>query len=82
MDNAFRELSLPTLTAAQVQELLVPFSASDVETAIFDMKGSKSPGPDGAEFFHTHWAVIGSSVTEAVLSSPQATLSRNGIVLY
>lgn len=58
------------ITAAQNQELLEPFTATDVRDALFSMHPDKSPGPDGmnSTFFQKFWHIIGGDVTAACLS--------------
>lgn len=50
-------------------ELLKPFSASEVEAALFQMKPNKAPGADGfnAGFFQTHWNLVKPCILSAVL---------------
>lgn len=58
------------LTIAQQQELLIPVTATtDVMEVVKDLPVDKSPGIDGfnAEFFKTHWEIIGTEVTEGIL---------------
>lgn len=47
-----------------------PFLAEEIEKAVFMMGPNKAPGPDGftAGFYQTHWDLVGSSVTGAVLN--------------
>lgn len=46
-----------------------PFTAREVEKALFMMGANKAPGPDGfnAGFYQVHWETVGPSVTNAVL---------------
>jgi hypothetical protein len=46
-----------------------PFTAEEVERALFQMSPHKAPGPNGfrAGFFQKHWALVKDSVVEAVL---------------
>jgi hypothetical protein len=49
--------------------LVRPFTAQEVERALFMMGLCKAPGPDGfmAGFCQTHWETVGPSGTNAVL---------------
>jgi len=47
------------------------FSAEETEKAVFMMGPNKAPGPDGFTvgfYYQTHWDLVGSSVTGAVLN--------------
>jgi hypothetical protein len=50
-------------------ELTKPFTAAEVEKALFMMGANKAPGPNGfrAGFYQHHWNLLGPSVTRAVL---------------
>ena len=58
------------ITAEQNQELLEPFTATDVRDALFSMHPDKSPGLDGMNpaFFQKFWHIVGGDVTAACLS--------------
>ena len=61
---------VPTrVTDLMNEELDRPFSAQEVEKALFMMGASKAPGPNGfiAGFYQSHWETVGPSVTNAVL---------------
>ena len=60
----------PILSEARRSFLLKEFSEKDVKDALFDITGSKSPGPDGfsSSFFQDNWDVVKRDVCEAVLS--------------
>jgi hypothetical protein len=47
-----------------------PFTATEIEKALFMMHPHKAPGPDGftAGFFQRHWGLIGPDVCAAVLT--------------
>jgi hypothetical protein len=49
-------------------KLIVSFSDSEIEVALFQMGPMKSPGPDGlpALFFQRHWSLLRSHVCRAV----------------
>lgn len=51
------------------ESLLAPYTAQEIEKALFMMGANKAPGPDGftAGFFQTHWSTVGQSVTNAVM---------------
>ena len=50
-------------------DLTKPYTAEEVERALFMMDTNKAPGPDGftAGFFQYHWDTLGPNVTTAVL---------------
>jgi hypothetical protein len=45
-------------------ELMRPFTADEIQFALFQMAPLKAPGPDGlnASFFQTNWAIMGDEV--------------------
>ncbi|GLT38165.1 hypothetical protein SLA2020_124300 [Shorea laevis] len=57
------------LTAEESEELCRPFTAREVETALFSIPSNKSPGPDGftSGFYKAAWSIIKNDVTAAVL---------------
>jgi hypothetical protein len=57
------------VTAPTNDALDAPYTAQEVDKALAMMGVNKAPGPDEftAGFFQTHWASIGSSVTNVVL---------------
>jgi hypothetical protein len=52
------------------EELTKPFTASEVERAMFMMGANKAPGPDGftAGFYQHHWKLLGPRITDAALN--------------
>jgi hypothetical protein len=50
--------------------LCAPFSAREVEKALFSMKPNKSPGPNGftVGFYQKHWSMVKEDVCRAVLT--------------
>jgi hypothetical protein len=58
------------VTEMMNESLLAPYTAQEVERALFMMGANKAPGPDGftAGFYQTHWGTVGRSVTNAVLN--------------
>ncbi|XP_021757463.1 uncharacterized protein LOC110722503 [Chenopodium quinoa] len=66
--NWWDQLHLPYLSSAQQRLLMAPFSAQEIQSAIFGIDDNKSPGPNGfsSAFFKAHWADVGSSVVSAV----------------
>lgn len=58
------------VSPADNQSLLGTFTADEVQKAAFQMHPSKAPGPDGMScfFFQKYWHVIGTNVTQAILS--------------
>ncbi|KAL0327023.1 UNVERIFIED_CONTAM: LINE-1 retrotransposable element O protein [Sesamum angustifolium] len=53
-----------------VEELLQPYTATEVKKALFQMAPLKSPGPDGMSpiFFQKFWHIVGRDVTVCVLN--------------
>ena len=51
------------------ESINLPFTAKEVERALFMMGPSKAPGSDGfnAGFYQYHWDILGPSITTAVL---------------
>lgn len=49
--------------------MLRPYSAGEVERALFAMGANKAPRPDGftAGFYQLHWDLLGANVTDGVL---------------
>ena len=61
---------MPTRVSSEMNEALDrPYTAQEVERALFSMGTCKAPGPDGfiAGFYQTHWETVGPSITNAVL---------------
>lgn len=58
------------LSSSQIRDLERPFSEVEVREAIFQMKGSKAPGPDGfvAGFYQRNWDWVGKEVAQMVLA--------------
>jgi hypothetical protein len=50
--------------------LCAPFTATEVEKALFSMKPNKSPGLDGftAGFYQKHWSMVKDDICLAVLA--------------
>ena len=50
--------------------LLQPYTLKEVKRALFCMHSSKSPGPDGMFpfFFQKYWYIVGTDVTNVVIS--------------
>lgn len=63
------------MTEEDNQELLHPFTAEEVKSALYSMHPTKAPGPDGmpALFYQRSWHIVGKDVTECV----QDTLNGN-----
>ncbi|XP_024156261.1 uncharacterized protein LOC112164272 [Rosa chinensis] len=59
---------LPKVTEAMNNDLLAPYTDSEIKKALFQMHPSKSPGPDGMSpcFFQKFWDVVGHDVCMAV----------------
>ncbi|OMO81404.1 reverse transcriptase [Corchorus capsularis] len=64
------------------------FTVDEVQQAVFQMSGSKAPGPDGLSpaFFQRCWKVVGVDVTDFVLDflnngSPLPNVNHTNIVL-
>jgi hypothetical protein len=50
------------------QKLTTAYSKKEIETALFQMDPTKSPGPDGlpALFYQRHWAIFKDAICNAV----------------
>ncbi|KAF7814696.1 ribonuclease H [Senna tora] len=61
---------IPILTEDHIQHLTKPFTKFEIETALFQMKGSKAPSPDGMPpiFFQQFWDTVGTDITGMVAS--------------
>lgn len=70
IDLSLRELHLPSLGFLEASALLRPFTATEIQEALFDLANNKSPGLDGfpSEFFKLHWKTVGEQVVQAVLT--------------
>ncbi|XP_021727985.1 uncharacterized protein LOC110695086 [Chenopodium quinoa] len=68
IDLLLRQIHFPSLSPSQSDTLSLPFSDAEIREAIFDLKGSNSPGPDGCifEFFQSNWDTVGYTVTKSV----------------
>lgn len=44
-------ISLPTLSSIDSNDLCLPFTEEDIKDVVWSYDGSKSPGPDGFNFF-------------------------------
>ncbi|XP_019230771.1 PREDICTED: uncharacterized protein LOC109211664 [Nicotiana attenuata] len=53
----------------QMSQLIRDFSQKEVKEAIWDIEGTKAPGPDGhgSQFFKDSWTIVGEDITAAVL---------------
>ncbi|KAF7810342.1 reverse transcriptase [Senna tora] len=62
--------NLTKLTSEQVHILNKPFTKIEIETVVFQMEGSKSPGPDGfaTKFYQELWPTVEDDVTNMVAS--------------
>uniref|UniRef100_A0A803PDG0 Reverse transcriptase domain-containing protein n=1 Tax=Cannabis sativa TaxID=3483 RepID=A0A803PDG0_CANSA len=60
----------PVVTKEQADNLLAEYSREEIKQDVFDISGSKSPGPDGfgSYFFQDNWELIGPEICEAVRS--------------
>ncbi|XP_075083289.1 uncharacterized protein LOC142167036 [Nicotiana tabacum] len=58
-----------TLSTTQQMQLLRPYTATEVRSAMFSIDETKSPGPDGyrSGFYKALWSIIGEGETTAVL---------------
>lgn len=68
--SELQQLNVPCLDQADLSHLATPLTPQDVETAVFQIRKDKSPGPDGfpALFFHHFWSLVREDVVNAVLS--------------
>ena len=59
-----------TLTSEQCTEMCREITVEEIKAAMFSINSMKAPGPDGysASFFKNNWKVVGSEVTEAIMS--------------
>ena len=57
------------LSSNMLNVLSNEFSADEVKTALFQIRPTKAPGPDGmnALFYQKFWLIVGNDVTNAVL---------------
>ena len=60
---------LTKVTEQMNDELSKPFTAEEVQQALFMMGANKAPGPDGftTGFYQYHWELLGPSITKGVL---------------
>ncbi|XP_074283704.1 uncharacterized protein LOC141608241 [Silene latifolia] len=67
--SELESLSFPQLNAMQQAYLSMPFTADSVKKAFFDMKPTKSPGPDGfpPKFYQLFWHTVNVDITSAIL---------------
>ncbi|XP_042954633.1 uncharacterized protein LOC122291048 [Carya illinoinensis] len=65
-----------TVIEEQNKMLLRPYTQQEVKTALFQMDGLSSLGPDGypATFYKKHWRLVGDQISTAVLH----VLNENG----
>ncbi|GLT51810.1 hypothetical protein SLA2020_251920 [Shorea laevis] len=58
----------PQLSDEDGASLLIPVSLEEVRTALFSMKGLKSPGPNGIQpfFYQKHWEVVSGTLLSFV----------------
>ncbi|XP_074299353.1 uncharacterized protein LOC141630431 [Silene latifolia] len=56
------------VTEAHCLMLSAPITAEEVKVAMFDIPGTKAPGPDGysSQFFKDNWHIVGADVVAAV----------------
>ncbi|XP_021751008.1 uncharacterized protein LOC110716669 [Chenopodium quinoa] len=68
IDLLLRQLHIPSISMEDREWLDMPFSHQEIKKSMFDMHGSKSPGPDGftADFFHLYWKEVGQLVIDSV----------------
>ena len=63
--------AVETVVSTEInQRLLHPFNVEEVPEALFQMHPSKAPGLDGMSsfFFQRYWHIVGTSVSNAILS--------------
>ncbi|KAF7835695.1 CNGC5-like protein [Senna tora] len=59
-----RDSGIPKLAPNQVDHISKPFTRMEIKTALFQMNGSKAPGPDGMPpiFFQHFWDTTGNDL--------------------
>uniref|UniRef100_A0A803NV32 Endonuclease/exonuclease/phosphatase domain-containing protein n=1 Tax=Cannabis sativa TaxID=3483 RepID=A0A803NV32_CANSA len=59
---------LPSISAQQNEDLMMPVTREEVKCAVFQMHPDKSPGPDGMTpaFFQKSWSIVGDEVVRMV----------------
>ncbi|XP_030501175.2 uncharacterized protein LOC115716504 [Cannabis sativa] len=59
---------LPSISAQQNEDLMMPVTREEVKCAVFQMHPDKSPGPDGMTpaFFQKSWSIVGDEVVRLV----------------
>ncbi|CAN1759694.1 Transposon TX1 uncharacterized 149 kDa protein [Linum perenne] len=67
-DAYFEELLIHKIPADDANSLCSPVSDEEIKSALFSMRGDKSPGPDGfsAFFFQNSWDLVGKDFTSGV----------------
>ncbi|GJS97584.1 hypothetical protein Tco_0804552 [Tanacetum coccineum] len=62
------DIFINKLTSEEALKMVRPISDSEIKNAMFEIKDSKAPGPDGytSRFYKLAWSIVGTEVSQAV----------------
>ncbi|GJS50125.1 hypothetical protein Tco_0600246 [Tanacetum coccineum] len=62
------DIFINKLTSEEALKMVRPISDSEIKNAMFEIKDSKAPGPDGytSRFYKSAWSIVGTEVSQAV----------------